>query len=284
MADHIPPLSQTPFFAEALRACGQFPLMKNGILHLQRRLFGMPLTMISRAHFDSSSVLESLPSGPIVLAPDHPTPWLTGTGALPLMTPASVAELDLTLTEQQLTSHQHQKWRNRLRKAQTAQLRVQHTPMPDTPNHWLYLADHSAQRHKGYRAWPLPLTQAFVRLGPKRSRLFTAYENSTAIAAMLFLCHGKVATYHIGQTTDRGRALNAHTLLLWQATQWLRAQGHSRLDLGLIDTRASPGLARFKLGSGATSRPLGGTWLYMPRLAPLLRPLARWDHNLMQST
>jgi hypothetical protein len=36
------------------------------------------------------------------------------------------------------------------------------------------------------------------------------------------------------------------------------------LDLGTLDTQNAPGLARFKLGSGATAQLLGGTWARLP--------------------
>jgi hypothetical protein len=49
-------------------------------------------------------------------------------------------------------------------------------------------------------------------------------------------------------------------ILLWQAAVWLAGQGTRTLDLGAVDTVSAAGVARFKLGTGATARPLGGTW------------------------
>jgi hypothetical protein len=40
----------------------------------------------------------------------------------------------------------------------------------------------------------------------------------------------------------------------------LKAQGVARLDLGTIDTRRAPGIARFKLGAGARVEVLAGSW------------------------
>ena len=54
------------------------------------------------------------------------------------------------------------------------------------------------------------------------------------------------------------------SVLLMEAARRLAATGVTELDLGTIDTDASPGLARFKLGSGATVQRLGGTWLRLP--------------------
>ena len=44
----------------------------------------------------------------------------------------------------------------------------------------------------------------------------------------------------------------------------LRAEGVRWLDLGSVDTEAAPGLARFKLGTGAALKRLGATCLVLP--------------------
>ncbi|MEY8843073.1 GNAT family N-acetyltransferase, partial [Cribrihabitans sp. XS_ASV171] len=87
----------------------------------------------------------------------------------------------------------------------------------------------------------------------------------------LILIHGQSATYHVAHTTQQGRATSAHNLLLWEAATWLAARGLTRLDLGPVETEHSPGLARFKLGTGARARALGGTWLLWPPLTPRFR-------------
>lgn len=78
---------------------------------------------------------------------------------------------------------------------------------------------------------------------------------------MLFLRHGRGATYHIGHICPEGKSLCAHNLLLWQAANWLAACGHDWLDLGPLYA-AAPGLWRFKLRTGARVQKTGGSWLY----------------------
>lgn len=87
------------------------------------------------------------------------------------------------------------------------------------------------------------------------------------LAYLLFLLHGTTATYHVGWAAPAARRTHAHTLLMWQATTYLHQRGLTRLDLGTLDTEAAPGLARFKLGTGATARPLGATLLRLCRTA-----------------
>jgi lipid II:glycine glycyltransferase (peptidoglycan interpeptide bridge formation enzyme) len=81
---------------------------------------------------------------------------------------------------------------------------------------------------------------------------------------MLFLLHSPWASYHIGWSGAEGRRTNAHALLLWQAMLRLREEGFTTLDLGDVNTEDAPGLARFKIGTGALVAPLGATVLVPP--------------------
>lgn len=285
------PLQQHRNFAAALCATGHTPLMLDGpapVLVLLRRFRGrLRVAMLSRVDLsDARTGLEHLRRAglhrtPIILSPDTPSPGLAKLGPVPLMTPATVAELDLTAPAELRRARQHQKWRNRLTHAENGPLRISRQTMPLAPGHWLFAADRAQQRQRGYRGWPLALTLAYGAQNPGMAKLFTAFEGKTPVAAMLFLRHGTGATYHIGHTTARGRELSAHNLLLWQASCWLAARGHRRLDLGLIDRRDAPGLARFKLGSGACARQLGGTWGWWPPLGRALSVLSVLDRRAM---
>lgn len=285
-----PAVQQHLHFATALEAVGQSPVFLKGsdpILVLRRRLPGkIPLVMVSRSRFtDIKDQLHRIRaiSGrtPVILSPDAPCPDLARHGAMPLMTPATVAEIDLTAPEDTRRALLHQKWRNRLVQAEAGPLRVSHRDMPIDPGHWLLRADEQQQARRGYRGWPTALTLAYAMQNPGKARLFTAHLDRRPVASMLFLRHGTGATYHIGHTDDDGRRHSAHTLLLWAATAWLAIKGHTRLELGLIDTGNAPGLARFKLGAGATARRMGGTWLFWPPIKRFLAPLAMLDRRRM---
>jgi len=80
------------------------------------------------------------------------------------------------------------------------------------------------------------------------------------IAGVLFLTHGKCATYQIGWSSDKGRQVNAHHLLLWQARDILIQHGVRYLDLGGINDqdKKSKGLSSFKRGTGAKPVTLAG--------------------------
>ena len=286
-------LAQSQEFARALRYRGQDPLILDQLsdtLVLRRRILGrFDVAMVNRARIDKPLRLleilqeQGLRRTPVILSPENPTPELAKLGAVPVMSPAQIARLDLTAPKEERRAGLHQKWRNRLKHAESQSLRVTRQNMPQDPGHWLLQAEARQQGQRGYRNWPQDLTLAYVHENPGKAKLFQAFDGKEIVAAVLILCHGTSASYHISHSTDRGRALSAHNLLMWQAMTWLATKDYTELDLGLINTEDASGLARFKLGTGAKLHVLGGTWAYWPSIGRLLRPLAALDRGLMTS-
>ncbi|MCV3272329.1 GNAT family N-acetyltransferase [Roseobacter sinensis] len=284
--DTPPALQQSAEFARALEEAGTPALqLPDGTLVLRRQFGPLPVSMITRPLTTTASGLAGLAravpvKGPRLLSPDRPLP-LHEIGALPLISPATVAVLDLRPDEETLMGGLHPKWRNRLRHGQAHGLRITRQNMPADPGHWLVQADLVQQAARGYRGWPTPLTLAFGRANPGKSKLFVAHWGSEPVAAMLILRHGRGATYHIGHTRPSGRLMSAHTVLMWSVMLWAKSKGVEFLDLGTINSEDAKGLERFKLGTGARARPLGGTWVWWPPLTTLARPVARIDRRLM---
>ncbi|WP_052272266.1 GNAT family N-acetyltransferase [Leisingera sp. ANG-M7] len=281
-------LQQSPEFARALMACGQDPLLLDDTLVLHRRLpGGLRLAMVNRADLtDPAPLLAALRAGalartPLILSPESPAPHLARLGAVPLATPAHAALWDLSGDADQRRAALHPKWRNRLKHGEAQPLRLTRQNLPHDVRHWLFRADAKQQSARGYRSWPIGLTLAYARENKGQVKLFQAFEGKEPVAAILILTHGNAASYHIAHTTTRGKRLSAHPLLLWEAANWLAAKGVCRLDLGLINTEDAPGLARFKLGTGAQLHRLGGTWGLWPPLGRLLQPLSLLDRRLM---
>lgn len=256
--DHA--LMQDRSFAAALRLCGQNPVMLDGGLTLlHRRLLGLPVAMLPRAAPPQDLRAQMRAAGlrltPLILSPEA---LCRIPRALRLRAPLSFAEIDLTAPEAARCAALHGKWRNQLRAAENSPLRVSDTPLsPDDP---LIARDAAQARARGYANWPPGLTAAFATVAPDQTRVFVAYDRGHPVAQMLFLLHGRRATYHIGYSTREGRSLNAHNLILWRAGCWLSARGFARLDLGMIDPR-TPTLNRFKLRAGAAEKQTAGTFL-----------------------
>lgn len=179
---------------------------------------------------------------------------------LRLAAPVRVAETDLSADAGTRRAALHPKWRNHLHRAERAGLGIEARPLR-AGDDGLLNAELMQRRSRRYAALPQAFAWTWAARQPESTRLFIARAGTTPIAFMLFLLHSPVASYHIGWTGPQGRQVSAHALLLWQASSWLADNGYRRLDLGTLDPR-NPGLAEFKLRSGARSRDLGATRLH----------------------
>ena len=204
--------------------------------------------------------------GPAMIEPEAiDVPALRLAGYVQVMSPAHVAELDLTGGAPAIWERAHGKWRNRAAKARKSGLRLRNDVFAGQEDNWLLSAEAQSRGEKAYKALPLAQTVAWAAANPGQARLFVLEQGTKPIAGMLFFRHGDAVTYMTGWTGAEGREISAHHLILMRAAAWYAGRGVVRLDLGSVDTEAAPGLARFKLGSGAALRPLGGSWL---RLRP----------------
>ncbi|KIN72840.1 GNAT family N-acetyltransferase [Sulfitobacter guttiformis] len=262
MFDANPPpashaLMQDRAFAAALRLCGEEPVMlSSGLLLLNRRILGLRVLMLPRALPPPDFYVQLGQAGlhrrPLILSPDAPH---SVNGACEIAAPRCLFNLDLTPTKPARRARLHQNWRHQLGQAEQGPLRVLQRPM--TADHPLLALDTAQSRKRRYRNWPGALTSAFVTVAPDQSQLFTAMLRGHPVAHMLILTHGSRATYHIGHTTQQGRSLHAHNLLLWEAMTVLAERGITTLDLGPTTTAQ---IDRFKRRTGAISQPTGGTW------------------------
>lgn len=190
----------------------------------------------------------------LILTPDDDVPPPFGHA---IMTPATTARVALT---PDMRGALHGKWRNRLVKAEGRDLKIARVKQRGSDHDWLFHQEHRQRLERGYRNLPPVFAQTWLGT-PHAHHLTLVAKDRAPIAGMMFLCHGTTATYHLGWTSAEGRATSAHTLTLWQAMEQLRADGVRFLDLGLLDTERAPGLARFKLGTGAAAHRLGATTL-----------------------
>lgn len=185
-------------------------------------------------------------------------------GLVPLVTPVCTAEIALLREPAAMRRRMHQKWRNRLVRAERSGLNVAVTAPSGADLDWLMQRDRAQGRARGYRGLPPAFLAAWAANGAAPMRLFTARLRGEVVAAMLFLDHAPGATYQIGWSGEAGRGACAHHLILWRAMRHFAGNGRRRLDLGPLDTVTAPGLARFKLGSGAAPRWLGAASLVLP--------------------
>jgi hypothetical protein len=180
-----------------------------------------------------------------------------------VMTGYATVLLDLTIPLPTLQAQLEGKWRNRLNKVlSNAKLRVHVQPSLKRCQ-WL-LGQELAQREaKKFHGLPTDFVQAYIAAAadPRQAYVVSYAElGKNTVGGMLFLIHGRVASYHMGWADDEGRQLNAHNALLWQAMAYLQGQGIEVLDLGGVNTHDLPGISRFKLGTGGRAITLAGTY------------------------
>ncbi len=271
------PLQQSWTYGEVLARLGArvhrvpvvAPSGARGLAQVAERRFGpLRLALLSRGPVweeapgagDERAALRALGRAfrPLLATPERAGP------GLPLVAPRHRALLDLSAEPASLRARLDGKWRNRLARAEGAGLVLRLGRPGPAALEWLLARDAAQQRARGYRALPARFTLAWLALDPAAALLAEARIGGERVAAMLFLLHAPWASYHVGWSGAAGRRANAHGLLLWRAMLHLREAGLTTLDLGEVDTEGTPGLARFKAGTGAVVAPLGATVLLPP--------------------
>lgn len=255
------PLQQSNAFARALCAMGVTVVSRAPVV--VERSFGL----LGRVHFASrisSSALDIRPR--IINAENHAPDIYRAAGYRQIITPAHIAQWDLTRPNRHAAMSG--KWRNQLKKGNSANLRIRETPWDGSP-HWLFNNAAKIARERRFRPLPHAFLVAFAQVNPNAATLFETYHKGTPVAAALILKHGPSATYQTAWSSPLGHRLQAPRVLLDHVADRLTTSGHTTFDLGGVETDHAPGLARFKLGTGADLRALGGTWMHFRRARPL---------------
>ncbi len=175
----------------------------------------------------------------------------------------STVLLDLRAPEAQRRAALEGRWRNRLSVAERGPLKWRVCGSKVSDFDWLVKAEAQQRQERRYLTLPTGFVEAWQasHRKPSQALLTVAAElQRQPCAGMMFLLHGRTATYHLGWTHDEGREHSAHNLLLWEGCRLLAERGIEQLDLGGVNTVANPGLARFKLGSGGRVVTWAGTY------------------------
>jgi hypothetical protein len=251
------PFQQSAPYAVAAAACGaRVRWLDGGVLAVERGR----VRLISRVAGLDRAGLRQLARWP-GLTVATPEAAVAGFGLVPLVTPMHHAVWALG---PDLRAGMAGKWRNRLVAAERAGVRVR---QGGTAGLEALLAEEGQQRRaRGYQA----LAPGFARALPVGAlrlwewRKAGAGKAGAGQAAMGFVVHGASATYHLGWASEAAKAAGVHGVMLTRAAEALWAEGVRWLDLGSVDTDTAPGLARFKLGTGAVLKRLGATCLVLP--------------------
>lgn len=167
--------------------------------------------------------------------------------------------LDLRKSVDVLRSELHQKWRNALNKAEAANLEVVFDDLGEKSR--IFFEQYARQKaQKNYRGTSskflqVELMESLVALD---GFLLFAKEEKTIVAGVMVAMHGNSASYRAGWTTDRGRELNAHSLLLWKSMLKCQEKGLQSFDLGGVIPGEAEGLTQFKKRMGGEAFPCVG--------------------------
>lgn len=181
-----------------------------------------------------------------------------------VMTGHSTVMLDLTPSMQTLRAQLDKRWRHRLSGAENSELTVHRVGTNAGQYRWLLDAEMQQREQRGLHGLPVQFFDLYVpaRKQPSKTVLtLRADVGHDRVAGMLFLIHGEAATYQVGWTSDAGRDLHAHNLILWRGIEALRERGVRRLDLGGVNTIRSAGIARFKMSTGGQVLTCAGTFI-----------------------
>jgi Acetyltransferase (GNAT) domain len=245
------PFQQSAVYAAAAGACGARVRWLGDVLATERGR----VRLISRVAGRDRAGLRQLARWPGVTIVT-PEVEVAGFGLVPLVTPMHHAVWHLV---PDLRAGMAQNWRGHIRQTERAGLRFR----PGTAETLAALIASEAIQRAERRYQSLP--SAFSRVLPHEAlRLWEWRKAGVMQAAMCFVVHGSTATYHLCWGSEVARAAGVHGLMLVQAAEALWAEGVRWIDLGSVDTQAAPGLARFKLGTGAELRRLGATCLVLP--------------------
>ena len=180
-----------------------------------------------------------------------------------VMTGYATVLLDLKMPLATLNANLEGKWRNRLNKALSNDKIRFHVQPSLKRCEWLVGKELAQREAKKFHGLPTEFVSAYIAAAVDHRKAFVvAYVElgKNTIGGMLFLIHGRVASYHMGWADEEGRQLNAHNALLWKSMAFLQEQGIEVLDLGGVNTHDLPGISRFKLGTGGRVVQLAGTF------------------------
>jgi hypothetical protein len=178
-----------------------------------------------------------------------------------VITGHNTAWLNLSLSSDNLRKHLDGNWRNGLVKAEKQSLKIKASHDGKTIK-WLIEQYEKLRKSRRFGGPSPALLRSVQRHQTQREDFLVLRASSRRdpVSAILLVRHNDSATYVIGWSNEEGRQKNATALLLWQGILELQTAGVRWLDLGGIDTRAAPGIARFKLGLSGDAITLSGTY------------------------
>lgn len=160
--------------------------------------------------------------------------------------------VDLCPTLEELRANLKPSWRSHLSKAERSNIQIDWS-VDASIIEWaggIHAADKAARDYTGIST---KLFSSYAALAAENENLHLAraIHNGEVVAFTATIAHGRSATYLIGWSSDAGRKVDAHTLLLWETMARLKNKDIKEFDLGGInDDENAAGIKTFKEGLG----------------------------------
>ncbi|MDF1683524.1 MAG: GNAT family N-acetyltransferase [Legionellaceae bacterium] len=177
------------------------------------------------------------------------------------------ALLSLESSEEQLMMGLKGKWRNCLRKGQKLGVTVKLDKGGREHFQWLVDFYRAQQQEKGFDGTSERMLRALFT-NQSQSFKFNLYialddkisEETSLLGMLVTLQFGDVVEYLIGATTEKGRAQQANSVLLWEAILDAKQNGCRWFDVGGLAKATPKGIADFKKGLNPEPYALVGEW------------------------
>jgi len=158
----------------------------------------------------------------------------------------------LNITEDQIRSRFHRKWRSSLRRAERNNIEIKE----GTDEEYFKVLDRlymSAQKQKGFKGLDMQLFIRTQQMLPPRQKMnvVLAYYNGQPLTADVTSYLGDTAVGIFQASSKEGLRLGASYLVWWKALLSAKRAGMKRYDLGGVDPKNNPNVFEFKSRMGA---------------------------------
>ncbi len=177
-------------------------------------------------------------------------------------TPYQTLWWDLTIENETARANLKSNWRGALQKAEKSAVKIEWDTEGKLAS-WMLSHYERDKRDKGYSGASPQLLDNIALFSARQKSIVIgrATLDSNDIAGVMFIKHGRSATYQVGWSGDLGRANSAHHLLLWQGRNVLKDYDIRELDLGGVNDETAAGVKKFKCGTGAQEIELIGQYM-----------------------
>lgn len=175
--------------------------------------------------------------------------------------------LALNVSEQSLLMGLSGKWRNCMRKGEKLGVSVTHHECKGKSLELLLRSYADLQSNRRFEGVSEKLIRALARQhgATWQFSLFVARAigespEEEPLGLLVTIKSGDTAIYLIGSASDRGRQMQANSVLLWQAILHAKHIGCCWFDIGGLSEATPKGVAEFKQGVNAIPYGLAGEW------------------------